>query len=182
MVQLQSGDETALAILMDRWKAPLFGFLNRRAGPDAADDLFQETWIRVVRARARFDPHRKFSTWMFQIANNLCRDLARRRSVRFRALDEGRNQAEMRGHAQPEPVGLKRDMQRRLDALPGRQREVLVLRYFHDLGEREIAEVLGIPRGTVKSRLHAAMASLRAQESELEPTPPAGEESPDGHA
>ena len=81
MVRVQAGDEGALAALMDRYKGPLYGFLNRRVGDAAADDLFQESWLRVVRARDRFDPRRRFSTWIFQIANNLCRDRGRRRAA-----------------------------------------------------------------------------------------------------
>ena len=163
MVALQAGDEGALAILMDRYKGPLYGFLNRRAGNAAADDLFQESWIRVVRARARFDPKRRFSTWLFQIANNLCRDRARRRAVEHRYLEGARLESE--GLATPPaPVGPRLDMERRLAALPGRLREVVLLRYYHDLGEKEIARALGIPRGTVKSRLHAAVKVLREQE------------------
>ena len=56
MVQVQAGSEGALGSLVERWRSPLFGFLARRAGPNDADDLFQETWLRVVRARRRFDP------------------------------------------------------------------------------------------------------------------------------
>jgi RNA polymerase sigma-70 factor (ECF subfamily) len=164
MVALQAGDEDALAILMDRYKGPLFAFLNRRAGSAAADDLFQESWIRVVRARDRFDPRRRFSTWLFQIANNLCRDRSRRRAVEQRYLDGVRDAARERPGTPPAPVGLRLDMRRRLAALPERLREVLVLRYYHDLGEKEIATALGIPRGTVKSRLHAAVRALREQE------------------
>ncbi len=166
MVRLQGGDDGALAPLMDRYKRPLYAFLARRAGDAAADDLFQDSWLRVVRARDRFDPRRRFSTWLFQIANNLCRDRARRRAVEQRHLDE-------RGPDEPERasagdrVALRLDLDRRLAELPDRLREVLVLRYYHDLGEREIAEALEIPPGTVKSRLHAAVRGLRAQEEAL---------------
>ena len=175
MVQLQAGDESALAILMDRWKGPLYAFLFRRADPEAADDLFQESWLRVVRARDRFDPRRRFSTWLFQIANNLCRDRGRRRAALRRALDTAAQEAALEGPgAEPVRPELALRMQRRLAALPDRLREVIVLRYYHDLGEGEIAEALGIPRGTVKSRLHAAVRSLRAQamqDREPEPRP-----------
>ncbi len=169
MVRVQAGDDDALALLMGRWQAPLYGFLNRRAGATAADDLFQESWIRVVRARERFDPRRRFSTWLFQIANNLCRDLARRRAVDRRRLEGAREEAALDGSASPPaPVALRLDLAQRLAALPDRLREVLVLRYYHDLGEREIAEVLDIPRGTVKSRLFAAVRALREAEEEEE--------------
>ncbi len=165
MVQVQTGDETALADLMARYKGPLFGFLNRRVGSSAADDLFQESWIRVVKARDRFDPRRRFSTWLFQIANNLCRDRGRRLIVERRYLDGVVEQA----RTQPAPGSAvpaateRTDMLHHLDALSEPLREVLILRYYHDLSEREIAEVLGIPKGTVKSRAHAAVRALRSE-------------------
>ena len=161
MIQVQQGRDDALAALMERWRAPLYGFLNRRVG-DAADDVFQESWIRVVRARDRFDPQRKFSTWLFQIANNLCRDRWRRLSTRGRALEAFRREriATQVPAEQPGPHGGDQ-MRDRVLSLPEKQREVLVLRYYQDLSEAEIAAVLGIPKGTVKSRMHTAVRALR---------------------
>jgi RNA polymerase sigma-70 factor (ECF subfamily) len=163
MVRVQAGDSEALAALIDRYRGPLYAFLWRRAG-DGADDLFQESWIRVSRARDRFDRSRRFSTWLFQIANNLCRDRWRRLDARRRAFEALHAEARATGRdsaAAPE-LPPERALIRRLDALPDRLREVLVLRHYHELGEAEIAEVLGIPRGTVKSRLHAAVRAARA--------------------
>jgi RNA polymerase sigma-70 factor (ECF subfamily) len=163
MVRVQAGDPQALAALIDRWRGPLYAFLWRRAG-DGADDLFQESWIRVARARDRFDRSRRFSTWLFQIANNLCRDRWRRLDARRRALGALREETHATGAdaAPPPELPAGRGLIGRLDALPERLREVLVLRHFHELSEAEIAEVLGIPRGTVKSRLHAAVRAARA--------------------
>ena len=163
MVRVQAGDSQALAALIGRYRGPLYAFLWRRAG-DGADDLFQESWIRVSRARDRFDRSRRFSTWLFQIANNLCRDRWRRLDARRRALDGLREEMRASGRdAAPAPELPPDDrLSGRLDALPDRLREVLVLRHYHELGEAEIAEVLGIPRGTVKSRLHAAVRAARA--------------------
>ncbi len=161
MVQLQAGQEDALSALMNRWRAPLYSFLNRRVG-DAADDVFQESWIRVVRARDRFDPKRKFSTWLFQIANNLCRDRWRRLSSRGRALEAFKRER-VATHV-PDEAPEFRDtdpMRERVLSLPEKQREVLILRYYEDRSEAEIAEILGIPKGTVKSRMHTAVRSLR---------------------
>ncbi len=165
MAAVRRGDEEALGILLDRYRSRLFGFLIRRIGdPSAAEDLFQETWLRVVRARERFDPDRRFSTWLFQIANNLCRDRARRRAVAGRyaesMLEQTRNDP---GRRSAPPLDERLDMQRRLAALPDHLREVLLLRYYHQLGEREIAEAVGVPPGTVKSRLHSAVKALRRQ-------------------
>ena len=170
MVRVQAGDEAALEQLMARFQAPLYAFLSRRVG-SAADDLFQETWIRVVRAADRFDPKRRFSTWMFQIANNLCRDRWRRLDARRRAHEGYRSERDATDEAPsvaPRDRALERTMDRRLDALPDRLREVLILRYYHDFSEREIAEAVGVPTGTVKSRMHAAVKALRAIVAEEE--------------
>jgi len=165
MQRVAQGDASALAPLVARWRGPLFGFLARRAGESDAEDLFQETWIRVVRHGARFDPARRFSTWLFQIANNLCRDRARRLAVRERYRRahraEARDDPARRAAA---PLALRLDVRERVARLPDRLREVLVLRYYRELPEKEIAAVVGIPPGTVKSRLHAAVKALREQE------------------
>lgn len=164
MRRVQQGHEAALGELMERYRPRLFGFLMKRA-PDVAEDLFQETWLRVVRARASFDPKRRFSTWLFQIANNLCRDRARRRRVEEGYLETAREEAKTApGLLETPPLDLRLDVHRRLAALPERLREVLILRYYHQLGEADIAEIVGIPRGTVKSRLHTAVRTLRSQE------------------
>jgi RNA polymerase sigma-70 factor (ECF subfamily) len=161
MARLQAGDERALAQLMQRYQGPLYGFLSRRVG-SAADDVFQETWIRIVRARERFDTERRFAAWLYQIANNLCRDRYRRVDAMRRAVDSFRVEDETLRETPESPALAGQDaMRARLLALPDRLREVLVLRYYEDLGEEEMSRVLGVPRGTIKSRLHAAVKALR---------------------
>ncbi len=157
MVQVQAGSERALVALVERWRAPLYGFLQRRSSPADADDLFQETWLRVVRGRGRFDVRRRFSTWLFQIANNLCRDRFRRGASAAR----GREILAAAPSESAPDAELRLDLAQRLATLPDRLREVLVLRFYRDLGEREIGELLGIPVGTVKSRVHSALRALR---------------------
>jgi RNA polymerase sigma-70 factor (ECF subfamily) len=163
MERVQRGEVRAFEALFERYRARLFVFLFRRcANATTAEDLLQETWLRVVRGRDGFDPRRRFSTWLFQIANNLCRDRARRQEVERRREAGAREQVEL----DPAPSDAQRaesrmDLERRLAPLPDRLREVLVLRYQRDLGEREVAAILGIPVGTVKSRLHQAIRTLR---------------------
>jgi RNA polymerase sigma-70 factor (ECF subfamily) len=170
MERVQSGPnpEAALELLFQRYQGRLFGFLIRRCGEAAtAEDLLQETWIRVLRARDRYDPRRRFSTWLFQIANNLCRDRGRRREVERRGHESMQQIQAMErpstGTA-PDPRlrGERTQEETLLAALPDRLREVVVLRYHQQLSEREISRVAGIPQGTVKSRLHAAVRALRA--------------------
>jgi RNA polymerase sigma-70 factor (ECF subfamily) len=171
MVLLQRGDPTAFDRLLERYQRRLFGFLLRRVPLQHSEDLFQETWLRVVRARESFDPARRFSTWLFQIANNLCRDGARRSVVEARERTRLRSDVETPDGAAAAAADAKLDAQQRLAQLPEPLREVLVLRYFEDLGEREIAEIVGVPPGTVKSRLHAAVRALRGAPGERDVCP-----------
>jgi RNA polymerase sigma-70 factor (ECF subfamily) len=163
MIRVQRGEAQAFETLFERYGPRLFAFLARRCGDaTTAEDLLQETWLRVVRARERFDPRRRFSTWLFQIANNLCRDRARRREVESRGHQRVREEIDSEPGRGPAPhLELRLELQRRISELPDRLSEVLVLRYYHDLSEREIAQIAGVPPGTVKSRLHKAVQILR---------------------
>jgi RNA polymerase sigma-70 factor (ECF subfamily) len=155
--EVANGNEVALQELLRRYERPLSHFLYRHTAGRDVEDLYQETWMRVVRFARRFDRSKRFSTWLFQIAVNLCRDWHRR--------------APPEPHPQPPdgpaPDGLGRaeaglDAMRLLAALPEQQREVVVLRYYHDLTEDQMAAILECPKGTVKSRLHHALARLAA--------------------
>jgi len=151
--RLADGDEIALRELLRRYERPLAAFLHRQTGGRDVEDLYQETWLRVVRHAQRFDPGRRFSTWFFQIAVNLCRDWHRRPPP------------EVQARADEPAAGLERtdaaiDAARLLAQLPAAQREVVVLRYYQDLSEADVATILDIPLGTVKSRLHQAIARL----------------------
>lgn len=154
--QVARGDEQALAELLRRWEKPLAHFLHRRTGGRDVEDLYQEVWLRVVRAAERFDGERRFSTWLFHIALNLTRDWQRRPPAEPSDADPP---GEARPAARAE-AGL--DVERLLARLPEAQREVVALRYLHDLSEDEVALLLDIPKGTVKSRLHHAIARLNA--------------------
>ena len=156
MAAVARGERAAFQSLYERHESHVFRFIARYTGNRDVDDVFQETWVRVARHAGRFDPSRRFTTWLFQIAVNLCRDWHRRQRPTeevgdLRASGDG-----------PEARALALDAGRLLARLPEAQRAVLVLRYYHDLSEAEIAEVLEIPAGTVKSRAHAAVARLRA--------------------
>jgi RNA polymerase sigma-70 factor (ECF subfamily) len=155
VARLARGDEAALAELLRRWERPLAHFLYRRTGGRDVEDLYQEVWLRVVRAAERFDRGRRFSTWLFHIAGNLSRDWRRRQPSEpaVAAVEAG-------GVAPASDAAI--DVERLLARLPEAQREVVALRYLHDLSEDEVAMVLDIPRGTVKSRLHHAIARLNA--------------------
>lgn len=148
------GDELALRELLRRYERPLANFLHRHTGGRDVEDLYQETWLRVVRHAGRFDSTRRFSTWLFQIAVNLCRDWHRRAPPEPQSADDEPAVAEL------ERSDAAVDARRLLERLPAAQREVVVLRYYHDLSEEDVAAILDIPIGTVKSRMHQAIARL----------------------
>ncbi|MDX2166698.1 MAG: sigma-70 family RNA polymerase sigma factor [Deltaproteobacteria bacterium] len=155
VARLAEGEEAALRVLLQRWQRPLANFLHRQTGGRDVEDLYQEVWMRVVGAAPRFDVGRRFSTWLFQIAVNLCRDWHRRHAARPDRESEAEGV-----HLDNHEAAL--DAAALLARLPEAQREVVVLRFFHDLSEDEMASILEIPRGTVKSRLHNALARLNA--------------------
>jgi RNA polymerase sigma-70 factor (ECF subfamily) len=158
-----NGDRDAVRLLIVRYQKPLVALLRRALGqsPDV-DDVAQETWIRVVRSAHRFDPSQRFSAWLFAIAWNLVRDRWSKQvpvpDVDLDALVCARDSAEQ--------TLVDSDRARRVrahvESLPPRFAEVILLRYFEELTERETAERLGVPLGTVKSRIHNGLKKLAA--------------------
>lgn len=149
------GDESAVRELLRRYERPLSHFIYRFTAGRDVEDLYQETWLRVVRHATRFDRTKRFSTWLFQIAVNLCRDWQRRAPPEpTDALPDTLS------HDESARADAAIDAQRLLARLPESQREVVILRYYHDLTEEETARILDCPQGTVKSRLHHALAHL----------------------
>lgn len=167
------GDHAAFAELVRRYQQELFAFLQRFVGDAAtAEDLFQETFVQVHRNAESFDPERRFRPWLFTIAANKARDYLRSAGRRTtQSLDnvtgsdeEATTFLDLMQSSAPPPVSelvAAEDIakvQEVLKAMPAIYREVLVLSYFHRFAYKEMADMLGVPLGTVKSRLHAALA------------------------
>lgn len=169
--QFIRGDETAFEGLVDRYHKQIYVFLVRFTGrPELADDLTQETFIKVHQAAASFDLDKKFRPWVFAIAANKARDMLRSIgrslhpvSIEAGRTDEDRSLIDIIPSDQEVPeVGLMEreraeSVKTAVMTLPENLREVLLLAYYEDMQYKEIAEALGIPLGTVKSRLHKAV-------------------------
>lgn len=153
--RLARGEEVALAELLRRYERPLASFLYRHTGGRDVEDLYQETWMRVLRSANRFDTERRFSTWLYKIALNLARDWHRRPPPEPSEAEPAAQESSELARAE---AGV--DVAKLLAELSEPQREVLILRFYHDLGEEQVAEILDCPRGTVKSRMHQALARL----------------------
>lgn len=158
---IANGDAEAVRPLIERYKKPLAAVLQRALGssPDV-DDVFQEVWIRVVRSAHRFDPEQRFSAWLFAIAWNLVKDRWARRAPH----DEVDLTSLASTERSPEELAVARDRAERVremvGRLPERLAQAILLRYFEELSEKEVAARLGVPVGTVKSRLHHGLRKL----------------------
>lgn len=172
--QAKSGNESAFIRLVERYKDKIYylGLRMLRSAQDA-EDVAQETFLRVYTNLHRFDAKHRFSTWIYRIASNLCIDRIRKRKPQY-SLDEpieggeggqdwySRQAADER--TPEESVIALETRTRVLDALehlPAHYRAVIVLRYFHDLSLAEIGEVLSLPVTTVKTRVHRGREALR---------------------
>ena len=171
---LQSGDTDSLGVLVARWEQPLYRFVYRLLPrQEDARDVCQETFLRVLKKAHRFERGSRFSTWMYQIALNLCRDQMRRRKRWSLVLaenlefDEEILPADGGVAVDTDPAQAVERRERRgavleaLEQIPPDQREVLVLKEFEGLKFREIAEILRCPESTVKSRMYYGLNGLR---------------------
>jgi RNA polymerase sigma-70 factor (ECF subfamily) len=170
-VKLQD-DTQAFATLMDRWQTPIERLGLRMTGDlQRAEDIAQTAFTRVFAHRAEWQAVGKFSTFLWQIALNLCRDelrrIRRRAECSLDALnDTGDAAAGSLPSEEPTPAARaelseRAEMVRRaVVQLDGQYREIVVLRHYEQLKFREIAEVLGIPEGTVKTRMSEALSRL----------------------
>jgi RNA polymerase sigma-70 factor (ECF subfamily) len=170
IARLQHGDAEALTAILSRYQQRLYRFLTRMVqDPALADDLFQQTWLRVMQKIGRYDARARFDTWLFSVAHNLAIDHLRRQ--RSRSLDEpddsGTIPADRLPSGRPDPLEEFLESERAailsaaIHELPAIHREVLSLRFEEGMRLEQIAEVAAVPLSTVKSRLHRALESLR---------------------
>lgn len=161
----------AFSELVARYKDPLTNFVFRFVGDrDDCDDIVQETFVRVYKNKHSYKPIAKFSTWIYTIATNLAKTQLRRRKVRS-LFSFGRGEQdsslldvadEQAGPDRVTDSSLKAEhIQKALDALPVKFREVIVMRDVQELSYEEIAAVTGLNIGTVKSRINRARSQLQ---------------------
>ena len=169
------GDSGAFPELMERYKNDLLHFLIRFVGTRAAaEDVFQETFLQIHISASTFDPTRRFKPWLFTIAANKGRDWHRKHSKRtVMSLSqevggdgEGARFVDLMESEQDLPDAKILDSEQTdciraaVDELPSHLREILLLSYFQQMSYVQIADSLQIPLGTVKSRLHSAVAAF----------------------
>ena len=170
MLRYGDGDAVAFDALYQRHRGPLYRFLLRQAGnAAAAEELFQDVWMRVVNSRGRYEVRAKFTSWVYAIAHNRLMDFYRANG-RATFLNQEESEAALENTPADEiPADLrlerKRAAERLLAALwelPEAQREAFLLQQEGEMSLEEIAVATGVNRETVKSRLRYAFAKLRA--------------------
>jgi len=160
VMRCQEGGREAFELLVRRWQRRLWRYARRLTGSDdAAWDVVQETWMAILRQIRKLSDPAWFATWAYRIVRNKCADHCRRAS-RQRNLAAALTQRQ-RANDDPPREGPGHAVAAALRRLPPDRQELLTLKYGADLNIIEIAVVLGIPAGTVKSRLHHAREQLR---------------------
>ena len=166
-----AGREASFEELVRRYQRPIAAYVYRMVGDyDAALDLTQEVFIKVYNSLARYRSEFKFSTWIYKIAHNAAIDHLRRYAVREQAVTSGFDTEHRDTPVEGRRLTPEQESERKerrsevelvVEMLPRAYRELIVLRHSHDLSYDEIAEVTGLPLGTVKNRLFRAREAMR---------------------
>lgn len=188
IIQAQKGNDEVFARLVEHYQTPVFNLCFRMLGePELAEDAAQESFLRAYQNLSRYDPQRPFATWLLSIAAHYCIDRLRKKRFNIFSLDAERDEDqapielpdvhatnpehEMIRHEEQEQIQLA------LKGLDATDRAAVILRYWYDFSEVEIAESLKLTVSAVKSRLHRARKSVarlllaNAPESRLERNP-----------
>lgn len=175
----RAGNASAFDALVHRYEGELFGYLNRYLrNRELAEDTFQTTFMTVYQKAETFEEGKRFKPWLYAIATNQAIDASRKRKRRQtisleNEWDSGESSAKAgslrdvleSNNEKPDSSAMmdekKVQVRQAIDTLPENLRQVLLLAYFHEFKYQEISEVLEIPLGTVKSRLHAALEKFQ---------------------
>ena len=175
LAQYRQGNQGCFRILVDRYQRELFHFLVRFLGDRSlAEDTFQETFLQVHESASDFDVQRRFRPWLFTIAANKARDMLRFRARRPAGTlngaivnddDETRFIDLLNSNVEVPEAALEKNelsemVHHVLMQMPEPLREILLLAYFSQFPYKQISDILGIPLGTVKSRLHTAVGDF----------------------
>ena len=177
MLRVRGGDAESFEELLRRYRTPMVGYFYRMLRDQAlAEDLAQEVFLRVYKARERYEPEARFTTWLYRIATNLALNAIRNRKgeVQEASSDESDGQPRVERFVDPKPSVEQQLMQsdrerlirQAVEALPEKQRAAVILHKYQDVDYRQIAGILSTSESAVKSLLFRAYETLRAR---LEP-------------
>ena len=167
VTRARQGDLIAFTSMVENYQTIVYNLCYRMLGDTHdAEDAAQETFLRAYRQMNRYDPAHSFSTWLLSIASHYCIDQLRRRRWQWLSLEDEAPSSHpaLQLPKTPENIVIQRERDRQvrawLNKLGPASRQVIVLRYWHDLSHEEIAEIVGCAASAIKSRLHRARAAL----------------------
>ena len=168
------GEKEAFEMIIQKYQQPLLNYIGRMVGErELALDFTQEVFIKIYSSLRSYKPQFKFSTWLYRIASNTIIDYWRKKKIDAFSMDGQRNQEkdlppiQIQANEQPlarkfEISQLREKIERALDRIPGPLREVFIWRHINELSYEEIAEIKGLPTGTVKNRVFQAKEMIRS--------------------
>ena len=174
MLLLRKGSKEAFSALYDRYSDKLVGFFYRMLNKDTekAQDLMHDIFVRIMENPGSFDTTKRFDTWLFHVAYNMCKNEYRKMSVReeYRASQVYRElTTEEPGQHRIDRVKFTEELNEKLGLLDEKQRSVFLLRYQQELSLRDIAGIMDCPEGTIKSRLFYAIKFLSEKLTVFDP-------------
>ena len=181
VLQAQQGSDEAFTQIVETYQKPIYNLCYRMLGePTAAEDAAQETFLRVYQNLHRYDTSRAFGTWILSIAAHYCIDLLRKKKFKMFSMDAENDDGmtfELPDASAPDPEteSVKRELHARLHILlkdlDDTDRAAVIMRYWHDFSEKEIAQSLDLTVSAVKSRLHRSRRALAGMWNESVPQP-----------
>jgi len=164
MQQIVSGDHAAFSELYNRYKDRMYYYFYRMLNnsPEHANDFLQELFMKIVEKPTSYNPTYAFHTWLYSVANNMCKNEYRRRNIRLEYQEQvaSKPAIDFFNEKTIEPEQVIEKIFQTLDQLGEEHRSAFLLRYREEFSIREVAEILGLPEGTVKSRLFNARKIL----------------------
>ena len=174
MQRIQSSERKYFELLFDRYQIRLFNFILRFVrDKEKAEDLLHDVFVKVIECPQKFDAQKKFSTWVYTLATNLCKNEIRNSNNRRRILDSdfhGEKSFHPNHHEQFDKQNFKRELNSLIEMMDEENKTILLLRYYEELTVPEISAVVQLPEGTVKSRLFYLLKKLAAQLHAYHPT------------
>jgi len=163
LARVKANDKSAFSVLVDRYKVRLFNLIYRMLqNREEAEDILQETFLRVYREKGSYDPTYAFSTWIYTIALNLCRnELKRKKRFKFFGIDLVKNDRRYAIEESGNKNCLSSTLEKAIASLPDKYRTTFLLREINQLSYEEMSQCMEVPLGTVKSRVNRARLMLR---------------------
>ena len=162
MEELQAGNNKAFDVIIYRYEKAVLNYIYKFVGNfHQAEEISQEAFFRVYKYALKFDTKRRFSTWLYKIANNLCIDQLRKKKDETLDVTELKLASKDNTEKAIENLELQDKVKKAIQNLSESHRSVLILKHYQGMSYQEIGEILGCPLGTVKSRMHYALTELK---------------------